>query len=418
MIYPLSFKADGGSPIMPVLSMRSAGLPALRCPDGQQKIDYCDQLCKGLVLEVRCTGGRTWYVRFTNGRGQRRQLRIGDATLLTLAEARAIAQEHRHSAALGADPAKERQALRDVPTLESFVQKSYLPFIQVNKKSWKYDQCLLGRHILPAIGDKQLDLITRSDVQTLMHRRIADGSAPGSVNKLLILLRYLFNQAMRWETPGVSRNPTVGIPLLKLNNQRQRFLSADEASKLMQAVNQCKTPMLAPIVAFLLLTGARKREVLDARWDCIDWQQRIWRIPVSKSGKARYVPIGDDALLLLRQRQLQNVDGCPWVFASPTTGQAYACITHTWNRARERAGMPDLRLHDLRHSFASFLVNNGRSLYEVQRILGHSTARMTERYAHLAQDTLLQATNAVSGALKDSMSSLHQDLEQERQVQP
>jgi integrase len=111
-------------------------------------------------------------------------------------------------------------------------------------------------------------------------------------------------------------------------------------------------------------------------------------------------------LLLLRERQLQNADGCLWVFANPSTGQPYSCISHTWNRARERAGMPDLRLHDLRHSFASFLINNGRSLYEVQKILGHSTQRMTERYAHLAHDTLLDATNAVGVTLEGRWNTL------------
>jgi len=194
--------------------------------------------------------------------------------------------------------------------------------------------------------------------------------------------------------------------LLKLNNQRQRFLTESEAQRLLVAVRQSKNPMLGSIVAFLLLTGARKREVMDARWDCIDWQRRIWRIPVSKSGKAHYVPISDTALILLRQQQLQNPEGCEWIFANPKSLKPYACITNAWTTARSRAGLEDLRIHDLRHSFASFLINNGRSLYEVQRILGHSTARMTERYAHLAHDTLLAASNAVGVALDGKWNTL------------
>jgi integrase len=144
---------------------------------------------------------------------------------------------------------------------------------------------------------------------------------------------------------------------------------------------------------------------LDARWDCIDWQRRIWRIPISKSGKARYVPLSDTAMVLLRQCQLESVNGCDWIFANPSSGKPYRCITNAWVTARRRAGLDDLRIHDLRHSFASFLINNGRSLYEVQRILGHSSARMTERYAHLAHDTLLAATNAASMALGNALSA-------------
>ena len=405
-------------PIMPVLPMRSAGLPALRCPDGRQKIDYCDQLCKGLVLEVRSTGGRTWYVRFTNGRGRRRQLRLGDADDLTLAEARAQAQEHRHTVALGKDPADERDALRQVPTLECFVNETFLPFIKITKKSWKQDLSLLNKHIIPAVGRKYLDAINRNDVLNLIQKRITDCASAGSVNRVVILLRFMFNQIIRWNVVGVTSNPTRDIPLLKLNNQRQRFLSEQEASRLLVAVGQSRNPVLGGIVAMLLLTGARKREVMDARWDCIDWSSRIWRIPISKSGVARYVPLSDGALLLLRQRQLQSSNDCLWIFANPESLKPYSCITNAWVTARTRAGLENLRMHDLRHSFASFLVNNGRSLYEVQRILGHSTARMTERYAHLAQDTLLQATNAVSDVLEGSMSPLHQDLKPKQQVDP
>ena len=123
------------------------------------------------------------------------------------------------------------------------------------------------------------------------------------------------------------------------------------------------------------------------------------------------MPISDTALILLRHLQLQNPtnpDGtaCEWIFANPTSLKPYACITIAWVTARRRAGLENLRIHDLRHSFASFLINNGRSLYEVQRILGHSSARMTERYAHLAHDTLLDATNVVSVTLDGRWSTL------------
>lgn len=391
--------------IMPVVALRSQSLASLRCPEGAQKVDYCDQLCRGLILEVRITGGCTWYVRFTNARGRRRQLRLGDAADLTLAEARALAHEHRHAVALGRDPAAEREDLRDVPTLETFVRETFLPFLQVSKKSWSQDQSMLRRHILPLLGRKPLDAITRTDILAVMQKRIADGAAAGSVNRVVILLRYLFNQALRWETSGFNVNPTKDIPLLKLNNQRQRFLSPQEAQRLLAAVQRSSNPALGDIVAFLLLTGARKREVLDARWDCVDWERRTWRIPISKSGKARYVPLSDTALLLLRQRQLQDTSTAEgsngeWIFQNPSTGRPYRCLSRAWLSARQQAGLEGLRIHDLRHSFASFLINNGRSLYEVQKILGHSSARMTERYAHLANDTLLAATNAAADALK------------------
>ena len=161
----------------------------------------------------------------------------------------------------------------------------------------------------------------------------------------------------------------------------------------------CKGLALEAIVCFLLLTGARKREALDARWEHVDWEQRQWLIPYSKNGHRRYVPLSDSALVLLRRRQL-HAGKSEWVFANPETGRPYSNIHYSWNWARQRAGLEGLRNHDLRHSFASFAINAGRSLYEVQQLLGHRSSAMSQRYAHLAQDTLLAASNAAAVALE------------------
>lgn len=135
------------------------------------------------------------------------------------------------------------------------------------------------------------------------------------------------------------------------------------------------------IVPMLILTGARKREVLDARCADFDIERHQWRIPVTKTGKARYVPISDGAVKFLASIPLNH--GCPWAFPNPKTCSCFNS-NHSWDSARKSAGLSDVRLHDLRHSFASFLVNAGRSIYEVQKILGHTQIKTTQRYAHLA----------------------------------
>lgn len=226
---------------------------------------------------------------------------------------------------------------------------------------------------------------------------------PGSVNRVLILLRYIYNCAIRWETPGITKNPTHGIPLLEENNKIERYLTQDEAQTLFEAVKQSDNKMLQYIVPMLILTGTRKREVLDAKWSEFDLERRIWRIGISKSGKARHVPISDGVFNLLQS--VPRIDGCEYVFANPATAKPYVSIYCSWNTARKQAGLPDVRMHDLRHSFASFLVNNGRSLYEVQKILGHTQIKTTQRYAHLANDTLLDAANQVSKLVPLSMPS-------------
>jgi integrase len=159
--------------------------------------------------------------------------------------------------------------------------------------------------------------------------------------------------------------------------------------------------MLRYVVPMLILTGARKREVLDAKWEDFDIPRRTWRIPMTKTGKARHVPLNDGALQILAT--MPRHPDCPWAFANPDTGKPYVSIFHAWDTARQRADLADVRLHDLRHSFASLLINSGRTLYEVQHILGHTQVKTTQRYAHLSQDTLLAAANAATRALDGYM---------------
>jgi len=147
----------------------------------------------------------------------------------------------------------------------------------------------------------------------------------------------------------------------------------------------------------LILTGARKNEVLKAKWEDFNVEQRLWRIPVSKSGKARHVPISDGVQYLLEG--VPRHEDCGYVFPNPKTLLPYVSIFASWNTARKAVGLADVRIHYLRHSFASFLVNSGRSIYEVQRILGHTQIKTTQRYAHLSQDSLLAAANEISKAV-------------------
>ena len=123
-----------------------------------------------------------------------------------------------------------------------------------------------------------------------------------------------------------------------------------------------------------------------------DFERRLWRIPVTKAGKPRWVPIGDGLMRLMEQ--LPSRGRSRYVFPNRKTGKPYVSIFHSWDTARRQAGLADVRMHDLRHSFASFLINSGRSLYEVQKLLGHHSIQVTERYSHLAPSTLLDAANA------------------------
>jgi len=372
------------------------------CPTGKVKCDLFDSNCKGLMIEIRATGGKTYYLRYKDHRGRARQLKIADERDLSLGQARQMALTLRTKIALGEDPREEKATAKQSPTFATFMAERYMPFVKGYKKSWDCDDSLLRNHLLPALGKKHLDEITKHDVISFHHGMRAKGYAVGTCNRGLILLRYAMNLALKWEIPGITKNPTKDAALFENHNKKERFLSNQEAQSLYEAVKKSDNPMLQYIVPMLILTGARKREVLDAKWEDFDLIRRQWRIPTTKSGRPRHVPLSEGVLQLLDS--IPQGKGCDPVFANPKTKKAYNSIFYSWNRARKSVGLGDVRMHDLRHSFASFLVNAGRSLYEVQKILGHTQIKTTQRYAHLSQDTLLEAANVVFKAVPLLMS--------------
>lgn len=159
--------------------------------------------------------------------------------------------------------------------------------------------------------------------------------------------------------------------------------------------------MLKFFIGFLLLTGARRNEAAQARWQDFDLENAVWTIPKTKSGQFRKLAIAEAVLDLLRvvkqfhdQHSLENP--CVYVFGNLKTGRPYQNLYRSWNKARCAAGLRDFRLHDLRHSFASILVNNGVSIYEVQNLLGHASINTTKRYAHLAPETLRKSAQVAA----------------------
>jgi integrase len=205
-----------------------------------------------------------------------------------------------------------------------------------------------------------------------------------------------FELAKQWNMAGSDRNPTRGIPRKPINNARDRFLTAAEVKRLQAAVAKSSNTQLRYIVDLLLLTGARRSELLKAEWRHISLENRTWLIPHPKNGKPRHVPLSQAAIDLIGQ--LPRFTDCPYLLPNPETNEPFVTIKHAWMTARDKAKLPGLRLHDLRHACASFLVNSGIDLLTVGRILGHADYKSTMRYSHLAQDTLLAAVEA--GAMK------------------
>jgi len=274
----------------------------------------------------------------------------------------------------------------------------HLDFAKTQKSYASTEMCLRV-HILPRWGKTRLTDINSRAVAQWLDEKHAAGLAPASVEKLRVILGRSFVLASAWDVPGSDKNPTRGIPRKTLDNGRHRFLSTQEASRLREAVAASQNPQLQHIVGLLLLTGARLRELLDARWEHVNVERRSWLIPTSKTGKSRHVPLSSAALAIIKA--LPRFKGCTWLVPNPDTLKPFVSIKHAWQHAIRVARLPGLRLHDLRHSAASFMVNSGVDLFAVGKVLGHASYQSTQRYAHLDNDTLLAAVEA--GATKQAL---------------
>ena len=378
---------------MPKAALTRSFVERATCNPGRAKVDYFDSDQRGFMLEVRQSGGKTFYQRYTDERGRERQYKIGPADAITLDQARKKARVVLAQAVLGDDPQARRRELREIPTLAELVRDRYLPHVQAYKRSWKTDEAVFRVHILPVLGARHLDEITGDAVADLMQRMRDKGYASGTINRVLIIIRFIFNLARKWKIPGVKENPTFGLNTAP-DVQRDRFLSPEETQRLIASINIDENRSAAQTIMLLLLTGARRNEVSHAKWDYVDWERRTLLVPISKTGRPRVIALNGRAMALLRA--IPKLDDNPYIFPSPITGRPCPSLHFPWTRIKDRAGLDGVRLHDLRHSFASFLVNEGVSLYVVQGLLGHTQPRTTQRYAHLAQHTLNNAAEVVA----------------------
>lgn len=256
---------------MPKLTLTQAFVDQATCPSGKSKIDYFDTKVTSLLLKVLSSGKKTFYVRYRNERGKIIEKRLStlDATVIKLSDARDLAQQHLAQITLGHDPFVEKKALRDIPTFAEFVAESYMPHVMDYKRSWDTDESLLRNHLLPRLGKLYMDEITRRHLVNVFssHR---ESHKPASTNRIIILCRFIFNCALKWDTGGIRKNPTEGIPLYEANNERERYMTPEEAQRLFVALDQSESKMLKYMVLMLLLTGARKNEVLNAKWADFD----------------------------------------------------------------------------------------------------------------------------------------------------
>jgi integrase len=375
------------------MTFEAGMIPLLYCPPHKAKETYFDDRITGFVIEVRPNGRATYALRYKDPYGRQRQFKLANIGDVTFAEARKEATRVKARVSVGKDPQEERKVNRQIPTVGELARR-YLDYVRTTKKSHDIDERYLRLHLLPRFGTLHLDQLRQEEVVEWLNSKVVAGYAQATVNRWQVILSHMMRLAKLWKVPGAETNPLEGVKQKDPHNRKERFLNAAETQRLKRAVDDSPNPMLKYIVALLLLTGCRKRELLDAKWEEINFERKVWRIPTSKTGKPRHCPLSDDAIAVLKA--IPRFGKSPYVVPNPKTLKPFQSFYNSWDSARRAAHLPDVRVHDLRHSAASNLVNAGQSLYVVAKVLGHSQTRTTERYAHLDAGVLLSAVNAAS----------------------
>lgn len=358
------------------------------CLPGRRKTDHWCTHITGFVLECRAGGGKTYALRYVDAGGRQRQIKIGRYDRISNEQARKAAKRLRAEVELGGNPQAEKVEKRAIPTYAELAEQ-HLEHARAHLRSHQCTEMTLRRHIVPRWGRYRLDEIKTQDIARWLADKVNEGLAPATVERIRVTMNRSFELGSRWNLPGAAINPVKNVERRKFNNARERFLTPDEAARLHKATLESDNPQLPAIVALLLLTGARKMELLRAKWQHIDLERSLWLIPQTKNGTPRYVPLSSQAMAVINS--LPRWEGCEWLIPNPVTRKPYNSIKRAWDTARVAAGMPELRLHDLRHSFCSAAVAAGVDLYTVGKIAGHKDYKSTQRYSHLANDTLMKA---------------------------
>jgi integrase len=251
--------------------------------------------------------------------------------------------------------------------------------------------------IVPALGWKRVRDVSRADISRLHHNQ---RDTPYAANRALAVLSKMFGLAEKWGERPDGSNPCRHVEKYA-EHKRERMLSADEFGRLAEALKAPgRSPYIVAAIKLLVFTGARLSEILNLEWEWIDFERGEARLPDSKTG-AKTLHLPAPALAVLTD--LPRVEGNPYVIVGNVAGARLVNLEKPWRAIRRAAGLDDVRLHDLRHAFASVAASSGMGLPIIGKMLGHTQAATTHRYAHLASDPVKAAAATVARKIADAM---------------
>jgi integrase len=413
---------------VPTLKLTKRSIDAIL--PSPKPVIYYDSELTGFCLKVLSTGAKRWCVEYRSGAGGRSvsktRMVLGSASKLTPDQARQSAAKILAAVALGQDPAGKRSRERAMPSFTEFAER-YLkeeaetklkPGTVVNYRIY------LRKHAAPVIGTRKLDALDTADIAK-MHRKIGQ-TVPMTANRVVEFVGSVFRYAAVTGLVPRGHNPAAHVQGFR-EQRRERFLSSTELGRLGDAIREAETvgipwkidteqanakhipkngrtkigPHVAAALRLLILTGARLREILGLRWEYVDLERGLLLLPDSKTGRKTII-LNAPAIAILKD--LPRVD--IHVIASEIEGQPRHDLNKPWKLVASRAELTGVRIHDLRHTHASYGAGAGFGLPIIGKLLGHSHPATTARYAHLDNDPLRRASNHIGAQLAEAMGDV------------
>lgn len=425
------------------LNFTKRSLLALPLPSKGKREYYRDTIVKGLILDVRSSGSKSFYLyKFLNGKPER--IFLGSFPDFSVENARDAATIHKSDIAKGKNPQEEKRKIRNEITFKELFSEYMERYSKLHKKSWQYDEREVNKFLSHWFNRKLSD-ITKSEIR-LLHEQIYKENGLYQANRILERIRAMYNKAIEWEWDGV--NPAIGIKKYK-EKSRDRFAQPNELPLLFAALEQDESQVAKDYFLISLMTGARKSNVLAMRWEQINWHQKQWRIPNTKNDDPVIVPLIDQAIDILERRKKTAKND--FVFEGEGAKGHLADPKHAWERIRQKAtlelwklnkdhetliklveerlktqdnygytivklikeiqkdallqnidlptGLLDLRIHDIRRTLGSYQAITGASLPIIGKTLGHRNSQSTAIYARLNLDPVRDSMSKAVGAM-------------------
>lgn len=357
--------------------------------DGSGQDIRWDAQIPGFGVRIYPTGKKSFVLSY-RADGRKHIMTVGRYGVVTLDQARDDAREKLVKVNKGADPLEEKRRASQGETVKILCAQYLERYAKLKKKTWKEDERRIDRHLIPAWGLKKAKSIKQSDVSNL-HFKIGK-TAPYEANRVLALVSKIFALAEKWGfVPDNFRNPARNID--KYNEtSRDRWVQSTELPKLAKAIDAEENEYVRAALWLYLLTGVRKSELLLAKWEDINFERKELRLGDTKAGRTHYVPLSSPALKLIES--ISRLDDNPYLLPGRRKGKHLVNISAPWSNIREKAGVQDVRLHDLRRTVGSWIAQSGNSLHLIGKILNQSSPQTTKVYARLTQDNARVALEA------------------------